>query len=217
MTKKNVEITKQKATSNKSIISFLGIIFDTVIYFVFIIPLSIVCLSVIYQSIRYPSEIPNIYGYKIFMILDQGFDNHLKYGDLVITKNIDYNILKINDLVAFRYGKNAVKINKISDIKEDFSLDYKTNELRNIRFFSFNNTKIINENNNYTQDSDIEGILVNRIEKLGIVLYIIQQPLMLFGIICIILSIGMIIYYIAQKLDIADEKKAELQEKSTSI
>ena len=63
-------------------------IFENIIFYSTIIPLIFFTVLILVQRIIFPEEIPNIFGYKLFMILDEKMEESLSSGDLVITKNI---------------------------------------------------------------------------------------------------------------------------------
>lgn len=214
MAKVSTEESNLENNSKKSFLRRIGNFFDNILYFFILFPLSIICVSVIFQVIRYPNEIPNIFGYKLFMILEEGMDSNVDFGDLAFTKNIKPDILNVNDVIAFRNGMNTVTIHGIKEIDENFGQDDKTKEERKIRTFTFYSAINETHDTKSAKDSKVEGLLVHRIPKLGLIIYIIQQPLIIVGIICIILIFGVIAYYIAQRLDLRDEKLAELQEKT---
>ncbi len=188
--KENIKLPNRK----KSIGETIG----DVIYLIIIIPLLIITLMVIFQSITKPNEIPNIFGYKLFIILDGKMEETLKYGDLVFTKNINTDNIKEKNIVAFRNAMNTVtihKIEKIAKAEDDskvFIMQTQENETEA--------TKKVNE-------EKIEGILVKRIPKIGIWIIILQKPLVLLVVIIVILIIGLIAYYIAWRLDVRDSKK----------
>lgn len=187
---KNSELPNRK----KSIADIIG----DIIYLIIIIPLLIITLSVIYQSITQPDRIPDIFGYKFFMILDENMEETLEYGDLIITHNINVDELKKGDIVAFRNATNTVTIHKIEKINKTkehakvFIMKAQENEAYD--------TKSVNE-------EKIEGILTKRIPKIGLWIMIYQEPLVTLIVIVIILIIGLIAYYIAGKLDEKDRKK----------
>lgn len=91
---------------------------EELIYLCIIIPLIIITISVVMQSIFYKDKIPNILGFKMFMILNNCNGSFVKTGDLVFTKNIDTNTLESGDIVAFRNGANTVTIHKIIKTEE---------------------------------------------------------------------------------------------------
>ena len=82
------------------------------IFVIILIPLLYIAVSLAWQAITQPEQIPNIFGYKLFMILDRNMVN-VEYGDLVFTKNINQNELNVGDTVAFR----DIRENKVQIIK----------------------------------------------------------------------------------------------------
>ena len=197
---------KQNKQSNfKRIRNIIG----DVIYYVILIPLIIITLMVVYQSIAYPDKIPNIFGYKLFMILDDKMDETVEYGDLVFTKNIDCNILKKGNIIAFRNGVNTVTIHEIIDIEEKKEIDQETNEEKMKKTFTMQTATNETLDTKYVEDEKVEGILVKRIAKIGTIIMFIQKPIHLLIIIAIILVIGAFVYFIAAKLDKRDMLKME--------
>lgn len=197
---------KQNKQSNfKRIRNIIG----DVIYYVILIPLIIITLMVVYQSITYPDKIPNIFGYKLFMILDDKMDETVEYGDLVFTKNIDCNLLKKGNIIAFRNGVNTVTIHEIIDIEEKKEIDQETNEEKMKKTFTIQTATNETLDTKYVEDEKVEGILVKRIAKIGIIIMFIQKPIHLLIIIAIILVIGAFVYFIAAKLDKRDMLKME--------
>lgn len=184
-------------------------IIGDVIYYVILIPLIIITLMVVYQSIAYPDKIPNIFGYKLFMILDDKMDETVEYGDLVFTKNIDCNILKKGNIIAFRNGVNTVTIHEIIDIEEKKEIDQETNEEKMKKTFTMQTATNETLDTKYVEDEKVEGILVKRIAKIGTIIMFIQKPIHLLIIIAIILVIGAFVYFIAAKLDKRDMLKME--------
>lgn len=158
------------------VLDVLGSLLTDVFYIFVLIPLIFISLSITYQMLRYPDRIPDIFGYKFFMVFDQTFDGSLEYGDLAITQNINSSGIKENDIVAYRSKTNMVEIRRISTIE-------KNSDVTDIRF---------------------EGKLVNRVPMVGIVIYIIQQPLVMICLIIIILMMGDMAYMVAYDLDMRD-------------
>ena len=186
---------EKKMEKRKKLISYIG----DIIVAILVIPIVFVSIIVIYKSLRYPTQIPDIFTYKPFIILDEEMESSLEYGDLAITQIVDTNTLKTGDVVAFRNNDNFVILHKIKETQE-------TNDGKTFIMQAFENefdeTKYVNEKN-------VEGKLVNRIAGLGIVFMYLQDPKVLLLIIIIILIIGVISYYIAAKLDERDEKQEE--------
>ena len=158
------------------ILNIVSSLLTDAFYIFILIPLIFISLSVTYQMLRYPDRIPDIFGYKFFMVFDQTFDESLKYGDLAITKNIDSTGIRENDVIAYRSKIETVEIRKISAIGDN-------SDVTNIRF---------------------EGKLVKSIPMVGIIIYIIQQPLIMICLIIIILMMGDMAYMVAYDLDMKD-------------
>lgn len=90
-----------------------------VIYFFVLALLIIITIRIFYQTIFFPDKIPDMFGIKVFIVFDeQQIDDSIKYGDLVITKNVEKDKLKIGDIAAFRNGSNTVILNKITNLED---------------------------------------------------------------------------------------------------
>lgn len=178
---------------------------EKIAYIIVLIPLSIITILIAWQLIFYPEKIPDIFGYKIFMIFDEYMDESVRYGDLVFTKNINPEVLKPNQVVAFRNGSNTVTIHKIVDI-ETKEENYKT-----VRNFTMNTLPNETVDTKFVKDSRIEGILVHRIPKLGAIIFFLQQPIVVLVVELSLLFIGLVWIYIAGKLDERDLQKIKAE------
>ena len=177
---------KQKVRKKPSI---LLVIEDIIFYLILIL----------FQVITQPDKIPDVFGYKMFMVLDGNMDTSIEYGDLVFTHNIEANKLKENNVIAFRNKTNKVTIHRIADIngKDDdiyFTMITASNEVGDTKF---------------VKGEQVEGLLIHRIPKIGLIILIIQEPPVMVLIVCIVLIIGLIAYYISQELDKRDAEKLE--------
>lgn len=85
-------------------------ILDDIVYYVVLLPLIIISLIIVYKSLRYPEKIPDIFGYKMFMVMDNNMNEAIEYGDLIFTKNVVVENVEQNDLVAVRTNENNVII-----------------------------------------------------------------------------------------------------------
>ena len=150
---------KKGNSSFKKIWEIIG----NIIYYLILIPLVFITLMIVYQQITEPDKIPDIFGWKLFIILDKYMDESVQYGDLVFTKNIDYNELKLGDVIAFRNATNTVTIHRIKEIKEEYGKDFDTKEDRNIKYFIMH--AIENETNDtkVVKDTKVEGILRHKL------------------------------------------------------
>ena len=170
----------------KKIFNFFDILYYLIVGF-----LIIICVSVIIQQHFERDKIPNIFGYKLFMINKDYMHETLEEGDLVITKNIDPMKLNVNDLVAFRNSQNLVTIHEIIDIDKNSE---------NSRFImkTLDNEVSFNK---YVSSERIEGIICLKIPILGKIILFLIEPVVLLIIIAIILIIGYLLYLKAKKSD----------------
>ena len=174
-------------------------IIEDIFFYVFIMPLVVITAAVLLQTIIHPDKIPNVFGYKMFIVLDGNMEQSVSYGDLTFTKNIDTNKLRVNDIIAFRNAEEKVTIHKIAEITEEnsekiFVMQAKTNET--------NDTK-------YVKEDAVEGILINKIDKVGLIIMYLQEPFVFILIACFILIIGLFLYYNAQGKIKKEKTKAQ--------
>lgn len=188
--------SKNNKQKSKIILSKLGSLMENIIYFVILIPLVIITLNIVFQQINNPDKVPDIFGWKMFMILDENMDESIKKGDLVFTENIDSNELNVGDIVAFMNDINTVKIHKITDILEG--------KVEKIFVMQTQEDEI--DNKIQVKSSKIEGVVKNKIPYVGSIILFIQQPLSILIIIGVIIMIGLICLYIAKKLDKRDSE-----------
>ena len=182
---------KRKRTKNE--------IIEDIFFYVFIMPLVVITAAVLLQTIIHPDKIPNVFGYKMFIVLDGNMEQSVSYGDLTFTKNNDTNRLRVNDIIAFRNAEEKVTIHKISEINEEnsekiFVMQAKTNET--------NDTK-------YVKEDAVEGILINKIDKIGLIIMYLQEPFVFIFIACFIMIIGLILYYNVQGKEKKKEKTSD--------
>ena len=171
---------------------------EDIIFYVIIIPLILISITIIWQRLTEPDKIPDILGYKMFVVLDGNMDQAIEYGDLIFTHNIAPENLEKSNLIAFRNNTNKVTIHRIIKITEDdigrqFEMQNSVNEVGDTK---------------YVKENQVEGLIIHRIPNIGIILYKIQEPYIILILIGIVLLIGIVAYYIAGRLDKRDMKKA---------
>ena len=188
-------------------------IVEDIIYICILMPLVFITCRVVFISITKPDVIPDVFGYKLFMIFDEYMDDSINNGDLVITHNINPKELKVNDVMAFRNGMNTVTIHKINEINEITEFNEESNENEIVMVFKMNTSENETSDTAMVREDKVEGLVVYKIPKLGSIIYFIQQPLVMLGGAGIILCIGLISIYIAGKLDEKDKKRLEVVEK----
>ena len=170
---------------------------EDIIFYIIVIPLILIFITIIWQRFTEPEKIPDIFGFKMFIVLDGNMDQAIDYGDLIFTRNKDSKNLKKDNLIAFRNNTNKVTIHRIIKITED-----------NVgRQFEMQNSKNEVGDTKYVRENQVEGLVIRRIPNIGIVLYKIQEPHIILMLIGIVLLFGLVAYYIAAKLDKKDMEK----------
>lgn len=196
-----MKLTKEKRRK-LHIISF---IIRKLIYFGVFIPLIIITTNIGYQLLVYPDKIPNIFGYKFFMITNDQMDGCTEYGDLIFTKIIDIDEYKVGDIMAFRNSMNTITVHRISEIN--------TSIADNAKVFTMQTIENETDDTKYVREMHVEGRMVGRFAKWGLVVLTAQDPRILLLMLIIVAVGGLIAYYIAQQLDERD-KRMEREEES---
>ena len=194
--KKKGKVMKSENTNTENIKDTT--LLEDIIFYIIIVPLIVVSITIICQRLRDPEKIPDIFGYKMFIVLDEKMDEAIDYGDLVFTHNIDPDNLEKSNLIAFRNNTNKVTIHRIINItKKDDG-----------KMFEMQNSENEVGDTKYVEEKQVEGIVIHKISKIGIVLYKIQEPYIILTLIGTVLLIGLGAYYIAGRLDKRDYEKS---------
>ena len=206
--KGNDDTIKQSSDITKpTVLTRIRDFIENVIYICILVPLVFITLNIVWQSITQPDKIPDIFGWKIFMVFDEYMDDRVESGDLVFVKNIKVDELKTNDIIAFRNAGNGVTLHRIIKIDETEITDEESKGNRILKTFTMKTQTNETNDTRYVTEEKVEGLLVHRIPKLGAIIYFIQQPLAMLGISGVILIIGLICINIAGRLDEKDRKK----------
>ncbi len=158
-------------------------ILKTILYVILTIIL-IITLTLIYKGYKYKDKVPDIFGYKSFIVVSGSMEPTINIGDIVIVRESDD--IKVNDIISFKLNGSII-----------------THRVKEINA----NGKIITQGDaNNTIDGeglsldDIEGKYAFKINKVGnIILFLRTQR----GLITLIAIFGIIIAFSAFK----DEKK----------
>lgn len=133
---------------------------------IILVPVLIINLWIMIQSKTNQDKVPSVFGFKPFIVLSGSMEGKILKGDLIITKIIDPETLKINDIIAFRDAQGTVTTHRIIDEVD------RNGE----RYF------ITKGDNNNTQDQnlvsleDVEGIYVIRIPGVGSMMKSLSEP-----------------------------------------
>lgn len=197
----NVKNHNDMNSNHTSIIGKIG----SFIYFLIVSSLILIIVLLFYQQITDEDKIPNIFGYKMFMIGKEYMDDSLTEGDLIFTKNLEPASVNVGDIIAFRNVNNLVTIHKVIEIdttenREVFITNAAENEVKTNKNVSF---------------SKLEGKLVYKIPLLGKIILFIINPIVITCTIVVILIVGYILYKIAKNKEAKEDKNTEEESKTT--
>lgn len=145
------------------------IIIDTFLFLIIMIAIivTIFCTLIITKENLHPDKVPDVMGYKPFIVLTGSMEPTIKAGDLVIVKQANLEELNKGDIIAFRNTEDdVVLIHRIAEKEtKDGKITLKTKGDNNQ---SEDRVEVGREN--------IEGIYVVEFEKLGAVAMFIRKP-----------------------------------------
>ncbi len=181
----------------------LGKIFK-ICFFTIAFIILLFAVIILFKANSDPDKVPDVFGYKPMIVLSGSMETSIHTGDLVFVKMVDTNTLKKNDVIAFRNEEDSVTTHRIIDIVfED-----------NIKYFKTKGDANNTEDANLVKMSDVEGIYVARIPKVGNFLMFMQKPIGLVLVLLVILVVGLIWLYIVNK---KDEKKFKIEDEKERL
>lgn len=170
---------------------------------IILVPILVLNIWIMIQAKTNKNAIPSVFGYKPFIVLSGSMETEIHKGDLIVTKKVDPETLKVDDVIAFRDAEETVTTHRIIDIVE------KEGETYFITKGDNNNT----QDDNLVSYSDVEGIYVFRIAGVGSMMNSLAQPttiiILVLGI-TIIFAIG---FSISTKKQREEERKEFLEYK----
>ena len=179
-------------------LKFIGDIFITLI-----IVLSV--LVTLFSIITSKDGIPNVNGYSPFSIQSNSMAPALKKGDMIITHNkINFNDLKVNDIISFyssENGSNIIKTHRIVNIIDN----------NNVRLYETKGDNNDTSDKVYITETDVIGKMVIRIPFLGAIIDFFKNKWIFLFLIVIPLS-GIFIYQIISFIKLLLEYKLSKEE-----
>lgn len=170
---------------------------------IILIPILLVNLYIIFQAKTNKDEVPNILGYKPFIVLSGSMETKIYRGDLIFVKEIDPSELVLEDIIAFRDAEETITTHRIIDIVDKDGITYFVTKGDN------NNS----QDQNLVEYEDVEGIYVGRVPNVGNIMNSLAEPttIIILGLgITIIFVIG---YTISNKKLKEEERKEFLEYK----
>lgn len=164
---------------------------------VILIPMLVMNLSIMFQAKKDESKVPSVFGYKPFMVLSGSMETEIRRGDLIITKSVDPENLKIDDVIAFRDAQGTITTHRIIDIVVE----------NNETFFITKGDNNNVQDRNLVEYKDVEGIYVGRIPGIGSMMKSITEPTTI-----IFLVLGITIVFVIG-FSISNKKQREIERK----
>ena len=72
----------------------------------------------VYQSSKNPGSLPRFFGYTPLTVLSNSMQPHLQSGDLVFIKNVEFEDIKVNDVITFKESDTKFITHRVIDVKE---------------------------------------------------------------------------------------------------
>lgn len=192
-------ITSQKGKCNMKVLKGIWKVIKWILLAILIFLVLIIGI-VFVKSKTNPTKIPDIFGYKPFIVLSGSMESEIYKGDLVIVKNVDPSALKVGDIIAFRDESDHVVTHRIIELVEK----------------SGHKEFVTKGDNNNTEDfgtvsfDKVEGLYLRKIPKMGNTLLVLQKPLTL-GIMIGVIVIAGAMWIIIDNSKMSREDKKELE------
>ncbi len=160
-----------------------------------LVPILIVNLYIMIQSGLNRDKVPNVFGYKPFIVLSGSMETKIHKGDLVITKIVNPKKLKKDDVIAFRDAENTVTTHRIIDIVEEDGEKY---------FITKGDNNSI-QDKNLVEFKDVEGQYVTRFPSIGSIMNTLSEPTTI-----IIVFLGITLIFVVA-FSISTKKQRDLE------
>jgi len=158
-----------------------------IIVSVILLPILIMNITIVVKAYINPNETPDFFGIKPFVVLSGSMETTIMAGDLVVMKETEPSTLKIGDIISFKEGQSVVTHRIIETTEKDGEPAFITKG-------DANNT----EDKTPITYSQVEGIYLFRIAKLGRMAMFMQTPIGMLTLVGIPL-LGFILYDIIRR------------------
>ena len=180
--------------------SILGIIICVIL-----IPMLAMNLTIIIKSYINPDKAPDFFGIMPVVVLSGSMEPEILTGDLAILKRVEPAELKVNDIIAYKDGNSLVTHRIVELADKDGEPAFRTRG---------------DANNASDRDpvaySQVEGIYVFRIARLGHLAMFMQTPLGILVFVGVPLCC-FILYDIIRRRQANQKEKASLGEAQAEI
>lgn len=186
---------------SKKTLSILGKMISILICII-IIPIIIVNITLLIKSYFNPNEIPDILGFKTFVIVSKSMEPTIMTGDAIVVKEVNPEDLKVGDIISFRDG-NSINTHRIVEIVSD-------NGKKRFRTKGDNNKNVDKE---LVTTSKVEGTYQLRIKGFGKVIKILNSKVTLVILLAFLILILIYEVRISKRKLARKEKRYEYNKK----
>lgn len=162
---------------------------------VILVPMLLMNLIIMFQSMTNKDQVPSVLGIKPFIVLSGSMEPEIHKGDIILTKVVDPETLRVDDVIAFRDAENTVTTHRIIDIVEESGVEYFITKGDN------NST----QDRNLVEKSDVEGIYIMRIPGIGSMMQSLSQPTTIM-----VLVVGITVIFVIG-FTISNKKQQEIE------
>lgn len=162
---------------------------------IILVPMLLMNLIIMFQSMTNKDQVPSVLGIKPFIVLSGSMEPEIHKGDIILTKVVDPETLRVDDVIAFRDAENTVTTHRIIDIVEESGVEYFITKGDN------NST----QDRNLVEKSDVEGIYMMRIPGIGSMMQSLSQPTTIM-----VLVVGITVIFVIG-FTISNKKQQEIE------
>jgi signal peptidase len=162
----------------------------------------IVNITLIIGSYVNPDKVPSFLGYKPFIVLSGSMEPAIMPGDLILTRNVDAEDIKVGDVITFRMDKTTAVSHRVTDISNEEGLTFHTKGDANV-----------GADNEAVLPANLEGKYILRIPKVGNLALFLQTPIGLLVFVVIPLCLFILYDIVSRKYrgKGAKSREAELE------
>lgn len=169
-----------------------------ILLYIIIIPIIMYNLTLMVKSYINPTEIPDFFGFKSFVIISESMEPTIMTGDAILSKEVKQEELKEKDIISF-HDQGDINTHRIVEILEDDGIiKYKTK--------GDNNKK---EDKELVTYDKIEGVYQFRIKGFGKIVEVIKNKITLVVLLIVLVLISACQVRINKKRLIRKEKRYE--------
>lgn len=151
----------------------------SILIYIIIIPIIIYNFTLFIKSYINPTEIPNFFGYKSFVIVSESMEPTIMTGDAIFAKEVRKEEIKEKDIIAFQ-DEGDINTHRIIKIENDNGVTKYTTK-------GDNNKNADKEKVTY---EEIEGVYQFRIKGFGKLIELLKNKITLIILLIVLVLIS---------------------------